>query len=254
MIATLSAGIVGLCWGSFLNVVAVRALKGESLLPSSHCPQCGAGIAWYDLIPLFSWLALRGRCRSCAAPISGWYPALELITAVSAIALVKTYTTFPETLIRGFLASCCIVTLRTDGEHQLLIIPVMRAIALGGLIGGFFDPQGISTGLFNRLVGATIGFGAISALGYLYTKIRGRIGIGEGDAELLGSLGMALGPAGIWAVFLCAPLIGTLHIIYLAITSTISSTTPVPFGAYCALIALIELVGNGYLSALLCIF
>jgi len=251
MITMISAGIVGACWGSFLNVVAVRTLKSESLWPSSRCPHCGAAIVWYDLVPVLSWLALKGCCRSCAAPISPWYPAAELITALAAIALVQTYTTLPDAIIRGFLASCCIVTFRTDGEHQLLVVPVMRAIALGGLIGGFLDPRGISAGLINRFIGATIGFGAISALGYLYTKIWGRIGIGEGDAELLGSLGMAIGPAGIWSVFLCAPVIGTLHIIYLAITSTISSTTPVPFGAYCALIALIELVTNGALSTLL---
>lgn len=127
----------------------------------------------------------------------------------------------------------------------------MRAIAFGGIMGGFFDPLGIGTGLFNRFIGATIGFGAIWALGYIYTKIRGRIGIGEGDAELLGSLGMVLGPIGIWSVFLCAPLIGILHIIYLALTGTISPTTPVPFGAYCALVALIELVTHGALSTLL---
>lgn len=249
MIVLLLAGILGLCWGSFLNVVAVRLLNSRSLWHNSRCCSCGERIAWYDLVPLFSWIVLGGNCRSCAAPISGWYPALEIITALSIIVLRETHTSLPDTIIRGFLASCCIITFRTDGEHQLLVIPVMRAIALGGIMAGFLDPYGFSAGLLSRFIGATIGFGALWALGYLYTKIRGRIGIGEGDAELLGSLGMAVGPIGICMVLLCAPLIGTLHIIYLALTRSVSSTTPVPFGAYCALVALIELVTHGALSS-----
>lgn len=251
MIAALLAGTLGLCWGSFLNVVAVRTIRGDSLWPSSCCPHCAASLAWYDLIPIFSWFMLAGKCRSCRASIPFWYPAIEGITALSAIALIQSDISPSNMVIRAFLASCCIVTLRTDGEHQLLVVPIMRAIALGGLAGSFFDPQGICAGFSNRFIGATIGFGAIWALGYIYTKIRGRIGIGEGDAELLGSLGMALGPAGILSVFFCAPLIGIVHILYLAATQKISSSTPVPFGAYCAAIALIELVTNGYFSQLI---
>ena len=81
------AGLFGLAIGSFLNVVAYRLPRRESLnYPSSRCPQCGTAIAWYDNVPLVSWLALRGRCRHCATPISVRYPLVEATTAIVFVA------------------------------------------------------------------------------------------------------------------------------------------------------------------------
>ena len=80
----LLVGVLGLCIGSFLNVVAYRVPLGRSVVRGrSHCPSCRATIVWYDDIPVLSWLLLRGRCRRCHAPISGWYPLGELLTGVA---------------------------------------------------------------------------------------------------------------------------------------------------------------------------
>src|SRR4051812_49094520 len=82
-VAVIAAALAGLLVGSFLNVVAYRLPRGESLVhPRSRCPSCGAPVAAYDNTPVLSWLLLRGRCRNCRAPISARYPAVELATAV----------------------------------------------------------------------------------------------------------------------------------------------------------------------------
>ena len=76
-------GAVGMCFGSFLNVVAYRVPRGRSVVAGrSGCPACDAVIAWYDDIPVVSWVLLRGRCRRCDSPISGWYPAGEVATGM----------------------------------------------------------------------------------------------------------------------------------------------------------------------------
>src|SRR6188508_529524 len=91
-VETLGAFILGLLFGSFGNVVIFRYPKGLNIaLPRSRCPQCHTAIAWYDNIPLLSWLILRGRCRKCQAPISWRYPAVELITGLLFAALIFRY-------------------------------------------------------------------------------------------------------------------------------------------------------------------
>jgi leader peptidase (prepilin peptidase)/N-methyltransferase len=90
-VVVLFAGLVGLCVGSFMNVVVYRVPRHESLSsPPSRCPRCGTGIKWYDNIPVASWLLLRGRCRSCDAAISVRYPLIELATGLlfAGVALV----------------------------------------------------------------------------------------------------------------------------------------------------------------------
>lgn len=242
MITLWYAAIFGLCWGSFLNVVAVRLLESRSLGAPSACPSCHTALAWYELIPVFSWIFLRGRCAHCQYPISLWYPVIECITAFTFIALEMHHTDFLITLVSAAIASCLIVTLRTDGEHQLLLVPVMRCMFVLGVIAALLDPRGIIMGLGMRSVAAAIGFFGITLIAYLYRRFRGRVGMGDGDAELLGSIGMALGPIGLWSAFALGPWLGMLHIAYLWLRGNLTAITPVPFGAYCCAGALIYLI------------
>src|SRR3954453_19458150 len=89
VLAAVFAGLIGLCAGSFLNVVIYRLPRGESLVtPASHCPGCETAIAPYDNLPVLSWLLLRGRCRKCRTEISARYPLVEALTAALAVAVV----------------------------------------------------------------------------------------------------------------------------------------------------------------------
>jgi len=116
----LFAALFGLIWGSFLNVIAWRIIRQESIVfPGSRCPTCKHSLAWYDLIPLFSYLILRGSCRYCAASISMLYPCIELLTAVLFVLLFNQFD-LPYVFSYGILFSALIVSIRTDLEHMLI--------------------------------------------------------------------------------------------------------------------------------------
>ena len=118
---------IGACVGSFLNVVIWRLPRGESIVfPGSHCPRCGRAIAWYDNIPLLSWLALRAKCRHCKAPISPRYLVVEAVTAV---------------LVAGLFLWLYIARLRSGAGDIRDTWPTFLALAAGaGLSAAIIDP------------------------------------------------------------------------------------------------------------------
>ncbi|MCL5436776.1 MAG: prepilin peptidase, partial [Candidatus Dependentiae bacterium] len=171
--------IFGLCWGSFLNVVAYRLLCGTSPLRGrSCCPTCGKTIAWYDLLPVLSWLLLRARCRRCHTPISWLYPFIELLTAgaLLGIVLFAPMHYWPWLFI---YVSALIVTIRTDISD----LTIMRHTTIGllplALLGAHtgFLPLSLSESCLGMLVGG--GFMAlVSTIFWLLTR---KIGLGQGE-------------------------------------------------------------------------
>ncbi|MGZ3460517.1 MAG: prepilin peptidase, partial [Archangium sp.] len=109
---------MGLLFGSFLNVVIARVPAGESIVrPRSRCPRCGHQLAWYENIPVLSWLALRGRCSSCGQPISWRYPLIELLTAALFLACQRRFGWSPE-LVSALVLVLVLVPLSfIDLEH-----------------------------------------------------------------------------------------------------------------------------------------
>ena len=120
-LALAAAITFGLCTGSFLNVVIARLPQGKNIVfPRSACPRCGHLIAWYDNIPVASWLVLRGRCRSCGGPISWRYPAVEALTAlVFLVALLRRGVDLDLVAALLFLAGLIVIT-GIDLEHQMI--------------------------------------------------------------------------------------------------------------------------------------
>jgi leader peptidase (prepilin peptidase)/N-methyltransferase len=127
------AGVMGAIVGSFLNVVAYRLPRHESLVtPGSHCPACGTPVKPYDNIPIVSYLLLRGRCRSCAAPISKRYPLVEALTAALCVGAVLTHRSAAGIALSVALILLLVPAAIIDFEHR--IIP-NRITALGALLG-----------------------------------------------------------------------------------------------------------------------
>ena len=149
-------GVLGLLVGSFLNVVAARVPAGESIVhPGSRCPRCGHALAWYENVPLVSWLALRGRCRACRAPISLRYPAVELLTALLFLAagwaFGPTWELVRTLLLVGFLVPLALI----DLEHWIVPVGVTMLGTAAGLLSAL--PLGVPV-LRDCAVGATAGF------------------------------------------------------------------------------------------------
>jgi len=185
------AGAFGLVVGSFLNVVIARVPAGLSVVrPGSRCPKCGHVLAWYENVPLLSWLALRGRCRRCRAPISARYPAVELLTGLLfAACAVRSGASWE--LLRGLLLVGFLVPLGfIDLEHWVLPFSLTLPGAAAGLLSAI--PLGIDV-VLSSAIGAAAGFLFFLGLETLLRLLLRREALGAGDKWLVLLVGAYLG-------------------------------------------------------------
>ncbi len=220
-----AVALFGLAIGSFLNVVIARLPERRSLWwPGSACPGCGALLAWYDNIPVLSFLALRGRCRACSVAISWQYPVVELLTGAVFLA---GYASFGPTLrfvgAAVLLAALVAVTV-IDLQRQ--IIP--DAITLPGIVAALLI--GVGTGAWlDDLIGALVGGGVFFVIIVVQPA-----GMGGGDMKLSAMLGAFLGwKVVLFSLFVAVTLGGVLAIVLLA-TGLRGRKDPVPFGPFLA--------------------
>jgi leader peptidase (prepilin peptidase)/N-methyltransferase len=199
--------LIALCWGSFLNVVGYRIIRGKSLFGRSKCPYCKTPISWYDLIPVLSWLMLKGRCRECKKPISILYPLIELLTALI-FSLMVLYINPRYWLGYGIFFSSLIVTIRTDFERMLIsrymtwgLIPVGIGLTIIDLLPITF---------YQSLTGTILGYALLWISATFFRLVRRAEGIGEGDLDLLAMVGAFIGPLGAWVTLFLGSFLGSL--------------------------------------------
>lgn len=182
--------VMGLIFGSFLNVVIARVPAGESIVrPRSRCPRCGHQLAWYENIPILSWVALRGRCSSCGQPISWRYPLIELLTGVLFLACQRRFGWSPE-LVSALVLVLVLVPLSfIDLEHWILPHELTwPGIAAGVVLSA---PLGLER-LRDSVIGAVAGFLVFWGMEWLGEKIFKKEALGAGDKDLLALLGAFL--------------------------------------------------------------
>jgi leader peptidase (prepilin peptidase) / N-methyltransferase len=223
-----AATLLGALIGSFLNVVIHRLPLGESLVtPGSHCPACDAPVRSFDNVPVLSWLVLRGRCRSCGAPISVRYPAVELLTAASFAAVVA---------VRGFddglwlelpFVACLIALAGIDLDHKLLPNKIVYPMAAYGLVVSLI----VVTDDFPEHLIAGVGAFAFLLLAVLAYPS----GMGMGDVKLAGAMGLYLGVSVVPAL-LAAFFTGTVFgLAVIAREGAQARKKAVPFGVFLAI-------------------
>ncbi len=199
----------GLVIGSFLNVVVARLPQGHSVVsPRSRCSSCGAGILWYDNIPVLSYLLLRGKCRACSAAISVRYPVIEILTATLFVAVISKFGPHWLVPVRDwpFVALLVAITF-IDLEHR--IIP--DELSLGGLALGLATSYWVpGLGMVSSVVGAGLGYATFGLLSWAYFKAKGRVGLGGGDVKLLAMLGAFMGPLAVFHIILVSSLAGSV--------------------------------------------
>lgn len=207
-LAMIFAFAFGAVVGSFLNVVIWRVPRGESIAyPGSHCPRCGAEIRWYQNVPIFSWIFLRGRCAHCGGRIDARYPTIELLTAVLAVACVASFG--PSLLaIRAFVLVALLVALTfIDLDHWLL----PHAITWPGIVLGVataWVPLG--PGLKDAAIGAAVGFASLWLLQLVATWIFKKEALGGGDVFLFSMIGAFLGWQALLPVIFLASVQGSV--------------------------------------------
>jgi leader peptidase (prepilin peptidase)/N-methyltransferase len=249
------AGVFGALLGSFLNVCVYRIPRNESVVtPRSRCPRCGTGIAWYDNVPIVSWLALRARCRHCGAPISIQYPLVELAVALIWAGSVAWQGASLDALFAAVFATLLLGIALTDA--QFYVIP--DAFSLGGMAVGLLVallPGGLVWWV--AFVGAALGYGLLWLVRWLgdLALQRGIIGgqeldavleegekptsMGEGDLRMMAMVGAFLGPMGVLLTVFLGALAGSLVFLPLRL---LGRRIAIPFGVFLAVGALAALV------------
>jgi leader peptidase (prepilin peptidase) / N-methyltransferase len=199
---------LGLIVGSFLNVVIARVPGGQSVVyPGSRCPHCGHALAWFENVPVVSWLVLRARCRACRAPISGRYPAVELLTGLLFLAcwlrFGVSWSLLRALLLCGFLVPLTFI----DLDHWLLPFE----LTLPGLALGILSSAVLGWGaLRDAALGAAAGFLFFWGLETLVRWLLGREGLGAGDKWLVALLGAFLGWQPLFGLVLLSNVQGAL--------------------------------------------
>jgi leader peptidase (prepilin peptidase)/N-methyltransferase len=211
--------------GSFLNVWAIRTLEGTTVLRPrhSHCPSCGTRLTWRDLIPVLSWLLLRGRCRTCNQPISWLYPLGELISALTLTFIVwrggLSLETFVVVILFVFILTLAMTDIRAKLMPNRITYPGLLTLLL---LRVFIHPLGWADYALGFLVG-----GALLTLLALVPN-----GMGGGDIKLFALIGLALGWQGVLFSLFYSCVYGTLIGLPLKMAGLIRPRQPIPFGPF----------------------
>lgn len=231
--------LVGMAVGSFLNVCIHRLPRSLSLLsPPSMCPSCRSKIPFYDNVPIFAYLWLRGRCRYCGASISLRYPVVELVSGLFAVALFARHGfSWDSLFLFGLVAALLVVTF-VDIDHQ--IIP--DVITLPGIPVGFLSSFILGHITYKEsLIGIILGGGLLLSVAWGYYLLTKREGMGGGDIKLLAMIGAFLGWKGVIFTVFAASAIGTAAGLAVALRTGGGRKLAIPFGPFLSLGALLYL-------------
>ncbi len=223
-----AVAIVGLCVGSFLNVCILRLPHEQSLIsPPSSCPQCKNRIAWYDNLPIVSWLVLRSKCRHCGAAISLQYPLIEALVGALWLGAYLAWGPSVHGLAGAVLGTILLGIGITDARHY--IIPdefTWGGLGLGlalSLVGGW-------QGFLQAVLGAAAGFGLLYIVGIAGRWMFSEEAMGGGDIKMMAMVGAFVGWKGVLLTIFAGALLGTLIFVPLSLRKK----RLVPFGVFLA--------------------
>lgn len=226
--------VYGLIWGSFINVLAMRTLFGQSLLwPASSCPACKQAIHWYDNLPVASFILLRGKCRSCKAPISWLYPFIEILTGVCAVGLYWGIADPVAYAAYALFLTALLAATRTDLATMLIPQCFSLFLVPVGLVCSWFGILAITS--VESLIGAVVGYGILWGIAKLFFMATKREGMGQGDMDLLAGIGAWIGPIGVWITLMIASLVGTILGCAYVFFAGKDRAIRIPFGPFLAL-------------------
>ncbi len=221
--------VFGLVIGSFLNVCILRIPEELSIVsPGSRCPRCQTPIRWYDNVPVFGWIWLRGKCRSCGLAISAMYPLVELATGLLFVACYLEFG-LTQTAVKWLFFTCLLIVLAIT-DLRVRMLPDL--VNWPGFAVGLFFSATVSNypdftvillqrfgqrhspawivGLVDGLLGAAFGSFALWGVAAIYERVRGREGMGMGDVKMMAMVGAFLGIRGAFLTILWGTLLGSV--------------------------------------------
>lgn len=233
----LIVALLGLAFGSFGNVLLVRLAEGSAITGRSRCPKCRHALAWYDLLPLASYIYLGGRCRHCAKPIAAHYPLVEAGSA-ALFTLAFILAAQDLTLFAGYALLLWGLLLASLYDARSGLLPdLFTGIIFAGALIIRLHESALMSGLIGFLIGA-------GWFGWQWAVSRGKA-VGSGDILLAGALGVALGVAGTVTMLVASYITGAIIATVLIVTRRATRTSRIPFGPFLAVGTLATLLGIG---------
>jgi leader peptidase (prepilin peptidase)/N-methyltransferase len=199
--------------------------------PASHCPSCGHRIRWYENVPVFGWLALRGRCSACHMPISMRYPLVELMTGLLFAAVGWRLGAQPMALVWCGVVAVLVTLSAIDWDTTVLPDALTLPLLWAGLA---LAVAGYGLPLADAVWGAVVGYLSLWSVYWLFKLVTGKEGMGYGDFKLLAALGAWLGWKAILPIVLAASVIGAAVGIALKLSGGLREGRYVPFGPFLA--------------------
>ncbi|HEV2080862.1 MAG TPA: prepilin peptidase [Brevundimonas sp.] len=232
VVAALLGGL-GLVVGSFLALVSIRLPEGEGVVAGrSRCRACAAPIRPHHLVPVISWLTLRGRCADCRAPISARHPLIELAAAGVGIWAALVAPDPLLALVGAVLGWQLLLIAVIDAERFQMFDVLLIPLIVTGLVQGALSGWDVAV---LRLLGAVLGFGLLWGIGFVYARVRGRTGLGDGDPILFAGSGAWVGAAGLPSVLLWAAVAGlSVVAARLLLRKAVRGDDRLPFGVFLA--------------------
>jgi len=238
--------LLGLMLGSFMNVCIYRLPRGLSpVRPRSGCPNCGHMLAWYENVPVVSYLVLRGRCRKCRVAISPMYPIIEAITGAVFLAAYLWYGPSALLIVRLAFAWAMIALFVIDYQHQIL----PNIITIPGIVIGILSNILAGPGWIASIIGAAVGAGSLYAIAEIYYRVRHEEGLGMGDVKMLGMIGAFLGWKLVLLTLVISSFLGSIIGVFVLVSRKESLKYAMPFGTFLAVGALVaSVVGDAILD------
>jgi leader peptidase (prepilin peptidase)/N-methyltransferase len=245
----LTAVLAGAAIGSFIGAALVRLPEGRQVLAGrSACDSCAAPIAARDLVPLVSWLVLRGKCRHCGAAIGVWQPVAEIAGALigaASVLLAPHGLAIPAMLLGWQLLLLALI----DAHHLWLPRPLTAVLAASGAMLALWrgwDEASLAP-LITAAAGGAIGFAMLWSVARGYRLLRGREGMGGGDAPLLGAIGLWVGPMGAIGTVIGASLVGlAAALVMLLARKPVAADTALPLGTLMAIAGWAIFIAGGW--------
>ena len=237
MIVDIFIFCVGLAIGSFLNVCIYRLPESRSVVhPPSRCPACGTHIAFYDNIPILSYLLLKGRCRHCRSRISPRYVVVELMAGLFALGIYHHYGLSVETVCFYLFIAALLVVTFIDLDHRIIPDVITYPGIVVGFVCSFWSSR---VTVLDALLGIFLGGGLLFLVAFGYHAITKKEGMGGGDIKLLAMIGAFLGwKATIFTIFV-GSAVGTIFGIVVALQTKEGRKAAVPFGPFLSMGALL---------------
>ena len=264
-------GLLGLIIGSFLNVVihrmplimerqwqqdAAKDVTEHTSLhppfnlatPSSHCPQCQHRLAWWENLPVLSFVALKGRCHACHARIGWRYPAIELFTALALAACFQHWGLSLQAVVWSGFVGTLLALAVIDWDTTFLPDPMTQPLTWAGLIAAALGLSGLS--LSDALWGAVGGYLSLWLVYWLFKLCTGKEGMGYGDFKLFAALGAWFGWAALIPLILLASLAGIAVGLVLKSRQQLREQHYIPFGPFLAMAALVYMIWGDFFTRL----